>query len=451
MNGKFINVAFNKRDMEKDIILETLNDWNFWNKDLQTGIKRMGYIERLESMAKTNQVIVVMGARRSGKSFLLRQFAKNLIEKGNEKNRTLFINCEDPRFGIMSTKELQFIYEAYLENLNPKGSPWIIIDEIQEIEGWEKWVRTMHELGKAKIIISGSNAKLLGTELSTLLTGRHINLEVYPLSFKEFLMFREIEIKNRFDAASKKIELERLLMEYFEFGGFPEAVCGNEKKLILLEYFNDMLKKDLINRYKIRKSRRLLELAKYYLSNIACPITYNSIEKSLGISADTAEKFSTYLEEGNIVFFLKRFSFKVKEQDKSPKKVYSVDCGLANAVGFRFRENMGHLAENIVFLGLKRMASKDPNIEIFYWKNNLQYETDFIVKEGLKIKTAIQVCWDVAKKETKEREIRALLSAMDELKISEGMIITKDFRDEETIHGKKIEYLPIMDWLLEFK
>ena len=435
--------------MDKNEIIKILGDWNFWDKDLNVGINRPYYLNKIKNFNESSHIIVITGARRSGKSFIMRQTAKTLIKEGISKNNILIVNFEDPRFVELNTKVLRQIYDVYLEFLNPQEKPYLFLDEIQEVKDWEKWVRAMHELDKAKIIISGSNAKLLSRELSTLLTGRHLDLVIFPLSFKEFLRFRNVDLSKRFEIVNKEIEIKRLLREYIEFGSFPEVVLGGEKKQILLNYFEDILNKDIVRRFKIRKSKELVSLAKFYLGNISSLITFSSLESTLYISADTVEKFSRYLEDTFILFFLKRFSYKFREQEKSPRKVYAIDVGMAYTVGFRFSQNMGRLAENLVFLDLKRKEMLASNLEIYYWKDVNHREVDFLIKENLKVKQLIQVCWEVNRPETKNREIRALLKAMKEFNLEEGLIITDDYEAEENIKGKKINYIPLWKWYLK--
>ncbi|MEW6607158.1 MAG: ATP-binding protein [bacterium] len=437
--------------MNKNEIVRILSDWNFWEKDIETGINRDSYINKLMEFLNTGLITVITGARRSGKSFIMRQVAKRLISSGVNKNEILIINFEDPRFTQLDVEILQRIYETYLEFLNPKGKPYIFLDEVQEVTGWEKWVRTARELQKAKIVLSGSNAKLLSRELSSLLTGMHLDVTVYPLSFKEHLLFNNIELKDKLDTINKQNEIKSLLRNYIEFGSFPEVVLHQQKKDILLRYYEDVLNKDLIKRFNIRRKEAIKSLAKYYLTNISNLITFNSIEKYLNLSADTIEKFSTYFEDAYILFFLKRFSFKVKEQDKSPKKVYSIDTGLANTIGFRTSENSGRLLENITFLKLKEKMSETPELEIFYWKDQFHREVDFVLKEKLKTKQLIQVCSNVYDEKTKHREIKALIKAMDEFGLKEGLVITEDDEFEEKIDSKKIKFLPLWQWLLSEK
>ena len=435
--------------MEKRNLLEILNDWNFWKKELDTGKERRAYIERCLNFLKPNVVVAIIGVRRAGKSYIMRQMIKKLIKTGIEKKNILMVNFEDKRFVEFYPKLLDEIYETYLEFLKPDEKQFIFLDEIHNTPKWERWVRTMQELGKAKMVVSGSSAKLLSGELATVLTGRHLDVFVFPLSFKEFLHFKNLEIKDELDIVANKIEIKRFFNEYFEFGGFPEVVLSSEKKQLLLTYFDDILTKDIEKRYELRKSEKLRALAKFYLTNISSTITFNSLKRFLDTTTNTIEKYSSYLEEANMIFFVKRFSFKVKEQEKSPRKVYSVDVGLANAVGFRFSENFGKVAENIVAIELKKEEKLNPNVEIYYWKDYAGREVDFVLKEGLTLKQLIQVTYVSTKNEIKKREIKSLLKASKELKCKDLLVITWDYEDEEKIGRKKIKFKPLWKWLLK--
>lgn len=437
------------KEMDKNLILTALNDWNFWNKDQETGIERAKYLNRIKKFVSTNQTLVITGARRAGKSFIMRQFQKDLIEKQElNKKDTLFINFEDPRLPKLSAQSLGEIYDVYLEKLNPSAKPFVFLDEVQEVKNWEKWVTTIGELKKANLVISGSNAHLLGKDLATLLTGRHLDITVFPLSFKEFLKFNNISAKTDLEIVDQKHQIRKYFTEYRKLGAFPEVVLAKQKKEILLEYLDDILNKDLIKRYNIRKPEKLKALARFYLSNVSNLITFNSLSNSLDISADTVEKFSGYLKDAYLVFFLKRFSFKVKEQEKSPRKVYCIDQGLANIAGFRFSENLGKIAENIVFLELKREQSRIPSLEFYYWKDKQHREVDFVKKQDKDIEQLIQVCWDLSNPKTKQRELKALLKASRELKCDDLLIITSEKEGEEKVEGKTIKYIPLWKWLL---
>lgn len=430
--------------MNKSEIYNILQDWNFWNRNLDTGIDRLYYVNKIHNLLSSEQIIVVKGARRVGKSFIIRQFIKSLIDKDIPPERTLMINFEDPRFVELNTAVLEDIYKTYLEFVKPNGLPYIFLDEVQEVDNWEKWVRMMHELNKARIFISGSNAHLLSRELSTLLTGRHIDITVLPLSFKEFTFFCKIDNN---DIISGDTKTKTLLREYLEFGAFPKIVLSAQKKELLLDYFEDIINRDLIRIFNIRKSDKLKSLAKYYLSNISTLTTYRSVEKFLDISVDTIEKFSEYLESAYLLYFVKRFSYKVKEQENSPRKVYAIDTGLANAIGFRFLENMGRIIENIVFLELKRRQIENPTMEISYWKDSLHREADFVIKYGLNVTQIIQVCWQIDDIKTKEREIKSLCLGMEESRLNEGIVITEDYEAVTEVKDCKICFIPLWKWL----
>src|SRR3989338_6747347 len=434
--------------MNKNELIAILQDWNFWRRELETGVPRDQYLASVKQFLETNQVLTITGPRRAGKSFIMRQAAWALTQQGVRKDNILMVNFEDPRFPELNTTLLEQLYETYLEFLSPKGPIYVFLDEVQEIDGWERWVRYMHELKKAKLVVSGSNAKLLSRELGTLLTGRHLDVTVFPLSFREFLAFNGVVITDRLDAIEKRIEIKGLLRKYLEHGSFPEVVLSEQKKDILLSYFEDLVNKDLLRRFNVRKPQELRALVKFYLSNVATLTTFNSIEKFLKISGATVEKFSGYLEQVFLVLFLKRFSFKVREQEKNPRKVYAVDTGLSNAVGFRFSENIGRLAENVVFLSLKRMQSFHPELELYYWKDINHREVDFVLKEGTKVTQLIQVCWNVEDAQTKARELRSLAKAMNELKQHSAVVITEDYEAEEVFRGKPITFTPLWKWLL---
>lgn len=428
--------------------MEILQDWNSWDKELNAGITRRYYLEQAMRFLKTNVVVAITGARRAGKSYIMRQVIKNLIED-TDKHNTLLVNFEDTRFTEFYPGLLNEIYETYLEFIKPTKQPFIFLDEIHNVPKWERWVRTMHELRKAMVVISGSSSKLLSGELATVLTGRHLDLHIFPLSFKEFLYFRNIDVNDAQKLILKKIQIRQLLKEYFEFGGFPEVVLNEEKKRLLLTYFDDTLTKDIERRYKLKETETLRTLAKFYLTNIASSITFNSLRKFLNTTTNTIEKFSSYLEETGLIFLIKRFSFKVKEREKSPRKVYSIDTGISNAVGFRVISNFGKMAENVVATELLRRKNLNSALEIYYWKNIQHEEVDFVIKEKLRAKQLIQVCWDITDINTKAREIRSLLKASKELRCKDLLIVTEDKEGEEIIGRKKIKYIKLWKFLLE--
>ncbi|MDO9097520.1 MAG: ATP-binding protein, partial [Candidatus Methanoperedens sp.] len=421
--------------MKKEEILEILVDWNFWQRELNTGIKRDEYVNRAGNFLKTNMILSILGVRRSGKSFIMRQIAKTIIDSGLDSKETLIINFEDRRFKDFSENVLDEILDTYLEFIKPDSVPYIFVDEVQLVDKWERWARTVNELQKAKLIVSGSTSQIISKELATTLTGRHLDLKVFPLGFNEFLKFKKVEIKNFLDIINKKIELRRSFREYAQYGGFPEVVLSESKNEILISYFEDILTKDIVKRFSVKKINKLEALAKFYMTNISNSITFNSLGKSLKISKDTVEKYSWYLENAFLFFFIKRFSFSLKEQDNSPRKVYSLDVGLSNALGFRFSENFGKVMENIAALELLRRAAQNPLMEIYYWKDVSGKEVDFVVKEGIEVKGLIQVTYASSKEEIAERELSALIKAMKEFKLKEGLVLTDELEGEDEVNG----------------
>ena len=214
---------------------------------------------------------------------------------------------------------------------------------------------------------------------------------------------------------------------------------------MLNNYFRDILIKDVQSRFNVRQTVKLEELAKYYLTNISTLQSFNRVRKLLNLSLDTVERYSKYFSIARLIFFIPKFSFSVREQILNPKKVYCMDTGLRNMVSFKFSEDLGRIAENIVFLNL---LFGNGDKEIYYWKDKQQREVDFVVKEGLKVKELIQVCWGIEEEETERRETMALIKAMDEFKLKQGLIITEDIDKEEEVNGKRIVYKPLWEWLI---
>ena len=434
--------------MRKEDVFVILNDWNFWNTDLQTGVSRPVYVKKLLSYLDTNQVITVTGPRRGGKTYVMRQTVKELMVRGVDKRRILMVNFEDQRFINLDVALIDRIISVYKEFMPCEGMPYLFFDEIQEIPGWERWVRAAHELGKAKIVLSGSNARLLSVELGTLLTGRHLDVTVYPLSFRETLSFHSLP-DDVHSLVLRQNELNIELRGFMESGGFPEVTLSEHKKDILLAYYDDIVYKDLYRRFKVRKYTDMKNALHYYLSIISSLTTFTSMEKHLSLTASTIKKFTGYFEQVYLIFLLKRFSFKVREQDKNPQKVYAVDTGLANTVGFRFSSNYGRIAENLVFIELKRRIAARPDIELFYWKDQYHHEVDFVIKKGLTDYSLLQVCWEMQSPDTRDREMRSLQKAMKEFRVNTARVITAELEHQEQTEQGIVHFVPLMKWLLE--
>ena len=298
---------------------------------------------------------------------------------------------------------------------------------------------------QVKIIVTGSSSKLLDSEYATTLTGRTLPITVFPMSFMEYLKFHNVKTKDRLSLVSKKRDIVALLKKYIEQGGFPEVLLTGKE--LLQKYFDDIIFKDIIDRHEIRDTNTIKRIAHFLLTNIAKEYTYNSIRKMFGVSLDLIRQYIGYIEASYLTFSVSMFSYSLKEQNINPRKVYCIDTGLRNVVGFKFSEDYGRLYENIVFVELKRRLSESLS-DIFYWKNKRGKEVDFIVKEGLKTKEVIHACGNVEDKKTKEREVEGLLEALKEFKLKEGSVITEAFEGEEIIGKKKVKFIPLWKWAL---
>lgn len=410
---------------------------DFWQKNVTQGkLYSREIIKEID--LKSKEIIDLIGPRRSGKSSILKLIAR----KFNVKDY-LYINFEDPFFVSHNSAEIiENLIEIYQEyfNLYPK---YIFFDEIQEIKDWEKAIRKLRDEGKYKIFITGSSSKLLSREMSSLITGRHITYEVLPLSFKEFLTFRNMDIFNKKELILKRRELVKQFQQYCQDGGFPEIVITGNYAL-LKNYFYDILEKDIIRRYDIREKDVLEKLTLYLLSNSGNISSLESLKKTFSISFLPANSYLEYLKEAFLIYELVQFSYSLKKQEKAFKKYYSVDVGLSNAVSFKFSEDKGRILENLVLLELKRQGE-----ELYYYRTKNNLEVDFAIKIKNKICQLVQVAWSLDDKQVENREIKALLEAMKEIKLDKAFILTYNEEKEITLDHKTIKVIPIDKWLIE--
>jgi len=375
-------------------------------------------------------IIIISGIRRCGKSTLLHQI---------RKPDSYYVNFDDERFLNFKVNDFQKMYEILIELFGKKDK--FYFDEIQNIEGWERFVRRLHNQGK-RIFITGSNASMLSQEMGTHLTGRNIRIELYPFSFREFLRYQDKEVENNSNLVStQKAELKRLFLSYMKLGGFPEFL--NTGKIEYLQnLYENILFRDIIARYNIRSQKALQATALFAASNIGKQISFNQLKKMTGLTSGTTIKnFFQYLENSYLTFLLPRFNYSLKSQIYSNKKVYLIDPKLSQVIGFRFSEDRGRILENLVFLHLKRNFE-----ELFFHKE--KYECDFIVKKDLNIKKAIQVTWQLTD-HNKKRELNGLLEALNKYNLNQGLLLTFDQENIIKIDNKKIILMPVWKWMLE--
>ncbi len=400
------------KDTLKEVIISQ-------RESLEKSVQGISRNKEKDIQIQTSFALIITGIRRCGKSTVLNHILK-------KQKIGYYLNLEDPRLDGFELSDFNKVEIIMKEIYGEKGI--FFFDEIQNIEKWEKFIRYLIDK-KEKIIITGSNASLLSRELGTRLTGRHIQIEMFPFSFNEFLSIKK-----------EKPSLKSF-KKYLQLGGFPEYV-KQENPEILHELLSDVVMKDIAIRYNIKNTNILKKIIIYLISNVGKEFSYNSIKKMLEVkSVQSVIDYISFFENAYLIFTIPRFSYSYKQQQVNPKKVYSIDNGLSNSNSASFSKDKGRMLENIVFLHLRRMYK-----EIFYFKE--EKECDFVIKEKEKITKAIQVCFEFNEM-NKSREIGGLLLAFNKFNLKEGIILTNDQEDEFMIEGKKIILKPVWKWILE--
>jgi len=392
------------------------------------------------------RVISIIGPRRAGKTFFMFQTIKRFLEKKLEKNRILYVNFESDLLigcGISDLRNMiEIFYGIYPENKNRKV--YLFLDEIQNIFGWEKFIRAIMDSENTQIFISGSSSKLLSREIATSLRGRTLPYYIYPFSFKEFLRAKDFRIEE-YLSSSQKAKILNLLEKYVK-GSYPETVFfEKEKEKILKEISDVTIYRDVVERFKVKNVKVLKLLFKSLISSTHFSVHkfYNYL-KSLGIkvSKNTIYNYIEYFSDSLVLYTLRKYSKSYKEIEQTIPKIYFVDNGLLVINGI---ESLSRFMENAVFLELVRRN--------FILNNNLFYfdsykEVDFVLKEKERITQLVQVCYDIEDFNTKERELTALVRASRELKCNNMLVITWDYEKVEKYKNKKIKFLPLWKWLL---
>jgi predicted AAA+ superfamily ATPase len=349
------------------------------------------------------------------------------------------VNFEDERLLDFKAQDFEMLNEILVEFYGP---PKIyFFDEIQNIDKFETFVRRLQD-EKKKVIITGSNAALLSKEFGTRLTGRYKSFEVYPFSFKEFLHFKKIVVeKDDFYDVEKKVNMLKLFEEYLLSGGLPEYLKNKDKDYVRTVYEN-ILYKDIITRYSIKKEKIIKELVNILATNATFQFTYNSLKKTLGLSnAITVKEYISYLGNSYLFFEILKFSPSIKQQLNSPRKIYLIDSAFNQVCGLNFTPNRGRNLENAVFIELKKEGK-----EVYYYSD--KNECDFVIKEGIKITQAIQVCHTLDDT-NREREINGLIGAMNAFKLKDGLLLTSEQTEELQVEGKKIKIVPVFRWMIQ--
>lgn len=431
--------------MDKLEVIEILNEWNYWDRELPPTVKRERYDNKIANFMKKDEVLVIKGVRRCGKSTLMLNQIRRLHKEGVPKNEILFVNLEDPRFiNHLSLELFELIKESYLEYMNPKEKPYIFLDEVQNIENWEKWVNKEVELKKSYITITGSNSSLLSSEIASVLTGRYISVNIYPLSFSEFLEFKKINVISKFDLVSKKIELNRALNEYLKDGGFPRLVeyPDDDKKELLGAYKNSILLKDIVARFRLKNFSVLNDITAFLLANSGIIQSITKLKNNFSISNDMARDYVDYLKKAYLVFEINKFDYSLKKQRVNEKKYYSIDFGLSNLMRVPNREFRGADLESMVFLELLRRG-----YHVFYYKTSDNLEIDFVVEKNNRIVQLIQVTKSIEDEKTRKRELRSFQKTKNELHLDDvNCIVISEDRTKSLEEG--IVLINVKEWLL---
>ena len=409
-------------DRLEEVILD--QESAFLKKD--TGVPRDIDMERY---LKSTHIVVISGVRRCGKSTLLRQFAERIGE-------FLYINLDDERLFDFTVSEFANLMLAF-HKIRPNRRV-LLMDEVQNVDQWERFVRRMHDEGY-KVILTGSNAKLLSSELGTRLTGRYLQIELFPFSFGEYLRFQGVDTQGV--TTEKKAELLNHFDYYLQNGGFPDYLVNADTE-ILRRTYEDILFRDIVGRFGIRDVKGFRQMTRFLFSNFTKDGSYHSLKNALGMkSAMSARSYVQYLEEAYLVFEMLNYNRSLKKQYAGTKKFYVIDNGMRNAVSYRFSGDWGRMLENLVFIELKRRGKIH-----YFWRE--KEECDFVIEEKGHLITAIQCACRIGET-NQEREVLGLLAAMNQWNIDEGILITYNQEGELPTGGtRKVNMVPAWKWLI---
>ena len=370
---------------------------------------------------------LITGPRRVGKSV----FALLMLQGKN----FAYLNFDDSQ---LLEKWDEALVMSALDDVYPDYD-FMLLDEVQNLPDWDLWISKLYRRGK-NIIITGSNAKMLSSEIATVLTGRYLQIEMFPFSLDETMKWKNISSEREEQAAQAIV----LADDYMRNGGYPETIPARSiTKSYLSTLFDSILLKDVAKRHKVRNTTDLYNLATYLLSNFCNPISANELAGELGLSSvATTKKFCDYLNEPYLFFFLPRFNNKLKLMSKAPKKVYVVDNGFVQSTAFNLSENLGRLLENQVFVELLRRGYI-PGKTLFYYRTRNDKEIDFVTRKGTKVEQLIQVCYDMTSEKTRKRELDALTEAAEELHCDNLLVITNAQQDIIEWKDKKIVVKPV--------
>jgi uncharacterized protein len=398
--------------------------------------------------------LAILGMRRTGKTWFCFQRMQELLTKNVPRTQMLYINFEDERLLGFSTKDFQLVLDAFYRRdpgvMNKECH--FFFDEIQNIEGWPQFVRRLLDQTPAQITITGSSARLLGSEIHTSLRGRALPCEMFPFSFPEYLDANNISCPQNIPSSKVRLELERACEAYLLSGGFPGTLSmdATTRSQMLQQYLDVVILRDVIERHQVTSVQALRALVRHILHSPATRLSVNKIyndfrSRGLACSKNSLHAFVDYLEDAYLVYTVPIHTRNERVRRANPKKVYVVDTGLLSAASANITEDRGALLENLVFLHLRRTG----NI-IEYYHAEQAAEADFIVRDPLSgtIIEIIQVCWSIEAPTTRQREMRSLHAAMETLGCNNGTIVTWRDEPQHALPNRNIRVVPAWRYLL---
>ncbi len=318
---------------------------------------------------------------------------------------------------------------------------YLLLDEVQNLDAWDLWVSELFRKGK-NLVITGSNAKMLSSEMATVLTGKYLQIEMFPFSMEEFFDWNKLDLHNL--KSEQQAEGKVLTDDYMRNGGYPEVVVSRQLVRSYLDtLFDSIIWKDVAKRHNVRNITDLNNLAMYMISNFCNPLSANELSEELGFqSVNTTKKFMDYLHEPYLFYYMSRYNNKLKLMKKAPRKVYVVDNGFVTAKAFAVSENLGRLLENQVFVELVRRGYNTDKSMFFYRSRN-DKEVDFVLRKGAHIERLVQVCYDMSSPKTEKREVDSIVECAEELRCSNLTIVTHE--EERTLekNGYTISVVPV--------
>jgi uncharacterized protein len=428
-------------DLLKEMILD------FQEIDLPTGVPRRVAVTPVQGKA-----MICIGVRRGGKSTFMFQIMTKLQNSGVSRQNILYLNFFDDRLHSLQLGSLSLILEAYFSlypNKKNAEKVYCFFDEIQVVPSWESFIDRLMRMEKCEVYITGSSAQMLSREIATQMRGRALSWEMFPFSFREFLDYKKVESDNPF-STKKRLTIQKVFEEYWETGGFPE-VAGLDRMLrikIHQEYFNAMLFRDLVERHDISHPKAVTDLAHWLVDNTGSLYSINKLTgylKSLGHKApkSAVSDYLEWFEDAYVLFTVRIFDASLSKANTNPKKIYCVDHALVPSISSGILVNSGHLLENLVFTALRRVTP-----HIFYYKTKAGREVDFIAGRQGPSRMLVQVCESMVSQQTRKRETTALAEAMTELKLSQGIIVTRNEEEQIQVDSGKIDVVPAWKFLL---